>query len=209
MKTLVIGANGKIGRKLVARLGRDGDVRAMVRDEMQREPLEALGAEVVVGDLEGEYEHALEGCGALVFTAGSGGHTGADKTLLVDLWGALKTIRACRAHGVGRYVMVSSREAGDPDRSPGKIRHYVVAKHVADDYLQRSDLDFTILRPGRLLDEPGTGRVRTDRPAEPEQVIPRDDVAEALNLCLKSDRTIGRIFQLYRGNTPLAEALGI
>lgn len=208
MKTLVIGANGQIGKQLVGKLAARGEsVRAMVRSEAQRSALEELGVEVVIGDLEGAFAPALDGCQALVFTAGSGGHTGGDKTLLVDLWGALKTFQACQAQGVRRYLMVSARSADDPDQGPAAIRHYLVAKHVADDYLQRSGLDYTILRPGRLTNDPGTGHIRTTRPAGPEQIIPREDVADVLLACLADDRTIGKTFELYQGSTPILEAL--
>ncbi len=132
MKTLVIGAHGKIGRRLVERLGRAGmPVRAMIRNEGQRRELEAPGVEVVPGDLEGTFENALSGCDAVVFTAGSGGHTGPDKTLLVDLWGAIKTIRACEHLGIRRYIMISARNAGDPDSGPDSRKPYLLAKHLA------------------------------------------------------------------------------
>jgi uncharacterized protein YbjT (DUF2867 family) len=208
-KTLVIGANGKIGRRLVARLARAGlPVRAMLRSDAQRPDLEALGAEVVIGDLEGEFEQALDGCDKVVFTAGSGGHTGPDKTFTVDLWGALKTIRACEEKHIPRYIMVSARNAGDPDSGPAARRPYLIAKHLADEALQRSDLQYTILRPGKLTEDPGTGRVRTTRPEPDDQYISRDDVAEAIVFCLQNDATVGKIVLLFHGDTPIADALG-
>lgn len=207
-KTLIIGANGQVGRRLVARLAEHGvPVRAMVRNEGQRSDLEALGAEVVTGDLEGAFVHALDGCDALVFTAGSGAGTGADKTLMVDLWGACKTIDACTASGPRRYVMVSARNAGDPDEGPEALRPYLVAKHFADAYLMRSGLAYTILRPGRLTDEPGTGRIRTTTPPADEQAIPRDDVAAAIHACLTDEATTGATIELYTGETLIPEAL--
>lgn len=209
MKTLVIGASGGIGSRLVRRLVGNGQpVRAMVRDETRRTALENAGAEVVIGDLEGGFRHALEGCDAVVFSAGSGARTGADKTMLIDLWGAVKTIDACRELGIARCVMISSRRAGDPDAGPAKMRHYLVAKHLADRHLLASGLEYTILRPGRLTDDPGTGLVRTSRPPEPEQVIPRDDVAEAVRVCLDSTATVGHVYELYQGDTPIPRALG-
>lgn len=209
MKTLVVGAHGRIGRLLVPKLVERGiPVRAMVRAEAQRDDLEALGAEVVVADLEGEIEDAVSGCDALVFTAGSGAKTGADKTLLVDLWGVVKTIRACRDRSCRRFVLVSARRVEDPDRGPEAMRHYLVAKHVADDYLCRSGLDFTILRPGRLTDGPGQGRIRTTRPEDPDaQTVPREDVAEAIASCLTEVATIGHVVELHTGDRPIADAL--
>lgn len=208
MKTVIIGANGQIGRCLVNKLVQTGhDIRAMVRNDDQRQELEDMGAEVVIGDLEGDFEHALEGCAALIFTAGSGGKTGADKTILVDMWGAIKTISACENAGLKRYIMVSSRDAGDPDQGSRAIRHYNVAKHIADDYLIRSSLDYTILRPGQLTNLEGTGLIQTERPRQEMQTITRDDVAEAIMVCLDEKDTIGRIVELYQGETPIKEAL--
>jgi len=209
MKILIIGANGKIGRRLTERLANSGHaVRAMIRKKEQRDALEKLGAEVVIGDLEGEFAHALESCDALVFTAGSGGETGADKTILVDLWGAIKTIEACSKRRIKRFIMISSRNAGDPENSKPAILHYNVAKHIADDYLINSMLDYTILRPGRLTDEPGTGRIRTSRPSVEEQSISRDDVAAVAQYCLEHDDTIGKIIELYQGDETIADVLG-
>jgi uncharacterized protein YbjT (DUF2867 family) len=209
MKTLVIGAHGKIGRVLCSKLVSAGrPVRAMVRQEAQRSALEQRGAEVVLGDLEGAFEHALEGCDALVFTAGSGGHTGGDKTLLVDLWGALRTLRACEARGVRRYLMVSALRAHDPDAGRPALRHYLVAKKIADEYLERTALDYTIVRPGRLTDDPGKGRVQLGPPGSVSAgEIAREDVAEMLVACLAAPRTRRSCFDLVTGSTPIAEAL--
>lgn len=207
-KTLVIGANGKIGRRLLARLVQAGEpARAMVRSEEQRAALENLGAEAVTGDLEGDFMQALNGCDKVVFTAGSGGHTGPDRTFTVDLWGAIKTIRACEAQGIQRYIMVSARNAGDPDSGPASRKPYLIAKHLADEALQHSRLDYTILRPGKLTDAAGTGRVRTTRPEPDEQYISRDDVADAIVFCLQEPATIGKTLLLFHGDTPIADAL--
>jgi uncharacterized protein YbjT (DUF2867 family) len=179
----------------------------MVRSEDQRRALEDLGAEVVLGDLEGEFEAAMQGCDAVVFTAGSGAATGPDKTFAVDLWGAIKTMRACEKLGIRRYIMVSARNAGDPDSGPVERRPYLIAKHLADEELMRRPLDYTILRPGKLTDDAGTGRVRTTRPAEPDQHITRDDVADAILFCLQNGAAIGRTVLLFQGDTPIEKAL--
>jgi len=208
MKILIIGANGQIGKRLTKLLADSNHhIRAMVRKEEQRPGLEALGAEVVPGDLEGDFDHALDGCDAVVFTAGSGPSTGADKTILIDMWGAMKTMDACINKSVKRFIMVSSRNAGDPDNGPAKIRHYNVAKHIADEYLQRSNLDYTILRPGKLTDDEGTGHITITRPDSDRQSITRDDVAACIVFCLENPGTIGTIAELYQGDSLISEAL--
>ena len=206
MNVAVIGAHGQIGQLLVPKLLAGGmDVRAMVRGEEQRE---ALGATAILGDLEGDFEHVLEGCDAVVFTAGSGGHTGGDMTLRIDLWGAVRSYAVCAQHGVRRYLMVSAIGAQDPPPGRERIKHYLVAKHIADDYLQRSGLDFTIVRPGKLLNEPGTGHIATG-PELLEQggSIPREDVADTIVACLRDDSSIGKAFNLVSGATPIADAI--
>lgn len=209
MKILIVGANGKVGRRLVPLLVERGhSVRSLLRDEDQRAWHEEAGAEAVVGDLEGDVSSALEGMDACVFTAGSGGSTGKDKTLVVDLWGAVKTYRACADRGVSRYVMVSARRAGDPDRGGEGIRPYLVAKHAADELLAHSGLDFTILRPGRLSDDEPSGRIVTatdlgDREGE----IPRADVAEAVAVALENPDTIGLTVEMLAGDEPIEKAL--
>jgi len=203
MTTLVIGANGKIGRRLVARGAERGlGLRAMVRDPAQRD---GLPTEVVVADLLGALDAAFEGADAVVFTAGSGPHTGYDGTLLIDLHGAVRAIDAAEAHGVKHFVMVSALRVEDVLGGPEKLRPYLAAKDAADRILRASGVPYTILRPGRLTDEAGTGRVRTELGDGPN-TIPREDVAEALAVLLEGDAT-GRTIDLVSGDTPIADAL--
>lgn len=209
MTTLIIGANGQIGRLLIEELVAEGErPRAMIRDPGQAADLEAMGAEPVVADLEGDFAHALAGADRVVFTAGSGPKTGPDKTILVDLWGAMKAVDAARGAGVEHFVMVSSRGAEDPENGPQKIKPYSVCKKVADDYLMASGVTFTILRPGRLTDDPATDGVTTSRPDDPnEQWITRHDVARAIVFCLADERTRGEVYPLFHGEQSLDEAL--
>lgn len=207
MTTLIVGASGNIGRIVASSLSDLGrPPRALVR--RPDTALEDMGAEVVLGDLEQGIGDALAGCDSVVFTAGSGGHTGADKTILVDLWGAIKAIDAANEAGVRHFVMVSSRGAEDPDRGPTTIKHYTVCKKLADDHLVRSGLGYTILRPGRLTDDSATGRVDTLAPDDLNaQRISRADVAGAVVHCLETPATVGRIYPLFQGSTRIQDAL--
>lgn len=209
MTTLVIGAHGQIGQLLIKRLAANGDTpRAMIRSQEQADTIKALGGEPVIADLEGDFSAALEGCDRVVFTAGSGGHTGADKTVLIDLWGAIKAVDAAKAAGITQFVMVSSRGAENPDGGPSRIRHYTVCKHLADKHLINSGVTYSILRPGRLTDDPATEQVRTDWPASlEEQWIPRADVANAIAHCLHSAATHNKIYPLFHGEQCLDQAL--
>lgn len=105
--------------------------------------------------------------------------------------------------------MISSRGAQNPDNGPERIKPYLIAKHAADQALRQSSLDYTILQPGRLLDEEGTGLVTTSRPqAAEQQVISRDDVALAATFCLDDEATIGETVELFKGHIPIIKALG-
>jgi uncharacterized protein YbjT (DUF2867 family) len=207
----VVGANGQIGQHLI-RLLRESDehtVRAMVRKKEQAEYFESLGVETVVANLEGSVEEiaeAAKGCEAIVFTAGSGGHTGADKTLLVDLDGAVKTIEAAEKIGIKRFIMVSAIQAHRRENWNDKIKHYYVAKHYADKILEQSDLTYTIIRPGWLLNEPGTGKVSVAENLI-RGSIPREDVAKTILASLNEEHTFNRSFDLVSGETQISDAL--
>ncbi|WP_042665142.1 SDR family oxidoreductase [Haloferax sp. ATB1] len=210
MQVAVIGANGGIGRELLPRLADAGhDPIGVVRDESQFEAVRDRGGEPRLGDLEGDFDEALDGADAVVFTAGSGGSTGADKTLMVDLWGARRVVDACVDADIDRFVMISSVGAGDPLAGPEPLRPYLVAKRCADDYLEQSGLDATILRPTRLTDADGTGTVSltVDDLDGDTAEIPRADVAGAVVACLDIDRTVGETMHLTSGETPIERAL--
>jgi uncharacterized protein YbjT (DUF2867 family) len=213
MKTLVVGANGQIGKQLVGLIQDSGSQTAiaMIRRQEQASHFESLGAETAIVDLEGEIEDiakAAEGVDAIVFTAGSGPHTGADKTLMIDLDGAVKTIKAAEKAGVKRFVMVSSFDTTRKaiQEAPESFAPYVVAKHYADEWLRGTDLDYTIVHPGRLTNEDGTGKVEIAGEVERGDV-PREDVAQVLFGCLEDDSTIGKEFQVVSGLTGVKEAL--
>jgi nucleoside-diphosphate-sugar epimerase len=210
MVVAVIGANGGIGRWLLSRLDDAGHQPiGIVRSRDQFDEVRDRGGEPRHGDLEGMFSPALDGADAVVFTAGAGGSTGWDKTILVDLWGAKRTVDACEERGIDRFVMISSRGAGDPESRQGPLKPYIVAKHFADRALQQSSLDETILRPTRLTDEAGTGHVASYFDTDPGagDDIPRADVAQAVVECLDNDATLGHAIALYGGDTPIAEAL--
>ncbi|PYE36582.1 SDR family oxidoreductase [Psychrobacter fozii] len=208
-KILVIGANGQIGKIVVELLhNQDRPVVAMVRSKPQAEKLENMGVEVVVGDLETDFEHAFKDCDKVVFSAGSGGNTGDDKTLLIDLWAAKKAVDYSLKEGIQHFVMVSGLGAQDPDEFESEIKPYLVAKYFADYYLIESGLEYTILRPGSLTNENGTGLVRTTRAESfKELIIPREDVAATITYCLNADNTKGKTFELYSGKESIRESL--
>ncbi|MCG6658460.1 SDR family oxidoreductase [Halomonas campisalis] len=210
MKTLVIGANGQIGRQFCELAHRAGEpIRAMIRDPGQQAWFGERGIETVVADLEGDFQHAFDGCDQVVFTAGSGPHTGPDKTLLIDLYGAIRTIDLASERGVSRLLMVSAMRAENPQAAPEKLRPYMAAKFAADAYLRSSQVPHVILKPGRLTDETASERLATSlEESGGENRISRGNVAHALLHLLKARALVDREFVLLDGTRPIDAALG-
>lgn len=211
MKVLVVGANGQIGKILCEKLSKNQFYTpiAMIRHEEQSTYFKELGVKTVLGDVEKSVDHLAEviyGSDAIVFTAGSGGHTGYDKTLLVDLDGAVKTMEAAEKVGVRRFIMISAIQAHNRENWNKNILPYFVAKHYADRILQQSDLDYTIIRPGGLLNEAGTGKVSIGENLE-HSTIPREDVASMIIACLEHEHTYHRSFDLVSGSITIDEAV--
>jgi uncharacterized protein YbjT (DUF2867 family) len=211
MKVVVVGANGQIGKTLVRFLKEDAGHSpvAMVRKEEQVELFKNECLDTVLADLEGSVDslvHAVEGSDANVFAAGSGGSTGADKTLLIDLDGAAKMVEAADIAGVKRFVMVSALQANNREKWNEKIRPYYAAKHYADKVLVASDLNYTIVRPGFLLNEAGTGRVKIVENLE-RGSIPREDVARVLFEILAAENTYKKSFDLISGDDRIQDAV--
>jgi uncharacterized protein YbjT (DUF2867 family) len=212
MKVLVIGANGQIGQQVVKLIQESDEhtVRAMVRDEAQVTDLQAKGVKAVIANLEGSVDEiatAMQGCDAVIFSAGSGGHTGPDKTLLVDLDGAVKSMEAAEKIGVHRYVMVSAIQAHNRESwANSPIKPYMVAKHFADKALVSSNLNYTIVRPGALTNDAGTGRVSASENLQRDS-ISREDVAHTLIAALNEENTYRRSFDLVAGDTAISDAL--
>lgn len=210
MDVLVAGGHGKIAMHLLRLLAARGDrARGLIRNPDHAADLEAVGAGSVVCDLESEEDVAphLRGANAVVFAAGAGAGSGPERKRTVDLGGAVKLIAAARETGVARYVIVSSIGAGDPESADEQMRPYQQAKHDADAALASSGLDFTIVRPGRLTDDPATGQVTLAEHVERAEV-PREDVAAVLVAVLDSDATIGGTYELVGGQTPVDDAVG-
>lgn len=206
MKVLVIGANGNTATRLIERLvASEHDPIAMIRTPAHREKFDKLGVSTVLADLEYPIDHAVQGCDAVIFAAGSGGKTGKDKTVLVDHIGAIRSMVAAQVQGVRRYIMLSSINNDVNSQSP--IAHYHRAKAHADNYLIESDLDYTIVCPGGLTDEAGTELVSVSDKLQGKGLTSRDNLAAALVACLDCDNTIGRSFSLLDGDTPLSDAL--
>lgn len=213
MRVLVAGAHGKTARRLVRMLVEDGhEVRGLVRKEEQMEDVEADGAEPVLVDLEteeveGGIGKAAEGCDAIVFAAGAGPGSGAERKETMDFGGAAKLVEAAEEIGVRRYLMLSSMGAGDPEGGSEAMRPYLLAKARADERLKKSGLDYTIIRPGSLTEDEGTGRIEAAEQLGRHGEIPREDVARTFAVALENENTYYKTFEILSGDTQIPEEI--
>lgn len=210
MFIVIAGGHGKIALKLGATLVADGSqVRGLIRNPDHSADLDAVGVVPVVCDLEDAdpgLADIIEGAAAVVFAAGAGPGSGAARKQTMDRDGAIKLMDACYRAGVRRYLMVSALGARHVAGSGGVFAAYLRAKAQADEALARSGLDYTIVRPGSLTDEPGSGRIEVaDR--LPGGSISRADVAETLIAVLDSPNTINKAFDVVGGPTPIRNAI--
>ena len=212
MKVLVAGAHGKTARRLVRMLAESGhEVWGLVRKEEQMPNVEADGAEPVLVDLEEDgvetVGRGVEGCDAVVFAAGAGPGSGAARKETMDYGGAAKLVEAAEKHGVRRYLMLSSMGADDPESGSEAMQPYLFAKARADERLQESDLDYTIIRPGSLTEEEGAGRIEAAEVLGRRGELPREDVARTFAEALEMPNTYRKTFEIIGGETPIREAL--
>jgi uncharacterized protein YbjT (DUF2867 family) len=211
MDIVIAGGHGQIARRLATLLVARGDrVRGLIRNPDHEADLRADGTEPVVLDLEQasveDVAGAIAGADAVVFAAGAGPGSGAQRKLTVDRDGAVKLLAAARSAAVERYVIVSSIGAEQPPDGDDVFSVYLRAKAQADEALAASDRAWTIVRPGSLTDEPATGRVRlTAEPVRGE--VSRDDVAATLAEVLHEPRSSGLTFYANGGDEPVAQAL--
>jgi nucleoside-diphosphate-sugar epimerase len=213
-RIVIAGGHGKIALVLERLLSQRGDsVAGFIRNPAHAADLEAAGAEPLVVDLEkasvDEVAAHLQGADAVVFAAGAGPGSGAARKETVDRDGAILLADAAEAANVRRYVMVSSTgaDANAADSKDPVFTVYLRAKGAADDNIRaRAALDSTIVRPGHLTNDPGTGRVEiSDQTLRGN--IPREDVAAVLLAVLDTPGTAGQTFELISGDTPIDEAI--
>jgi uncharacterized protein YbjT (DUF2867 family) len=211
MNVAIAGAHGQIALRLTRLLAGDGNrVTGLIRNPDHAADVSLAGASPVVCDLEqasvDEIASAVDGVDAVVFAAGAGPGSGADRKLTVDRDGAIKLLRAATNIGAGRYLMVSGSGVENPPAGDGVFEIYMRAKAEADAAVASSDLQWTILRPGGLTDDPGTGHVRIDHAPFSGQV-PRDDVARVLARLLRDARGARQILYLSSGDRAIDQAL--
>jgi uncharacterized protein YbjT (DUF2867 family) len=209
MDVVIAGGHGKIGLQLGKLLAERGDrVRGLIRKPEQADDLVEGGIEPVLCDLEAEDDVAkrVGGADAIVFAAGAGPGSGPERKWALDYGGAVKLIAAAKKAGISRYVIVSSMGADANAPGDDTFSVYLQAKGRADDAVRASGLDATVVRPGRLTNDPGPGRVHLGT-SVPRGEVSRDDVAEVLAAVLHEPATAGKTVDLVGGDVPVAEAV--
>ena len=211
MDVVIAGGHGQVARALArALVGRGDQVRGLIRNPDHAGDLRQDGSDPVVLDLESaspqEIAERLAGADAAVFAAGAGPGSGPERKWTVDRDGAVKLLDAARLADVPRYVIVSSVGTDDPPDGDDVFSVYLRAKAEADRAVAESDREWTIVRPGRLTDDPGSGRVRISLEAFRGQV-PREDVAGVLAEILHAPATAGRTLYVNRGDEPMEQAV--
>jgi uncharacterized protein YbjT (DUF2867 family) len=209
----VVGGHGQIARLLHPLLLEHGrQPVALVRSDAQRAAVEELGAHARLLNIEQAdataFASAFQGCDAVVFAAGGGPDGNATRKRTVDLEGSLKSISGAHAAGITRFVQVSAIGVDDalPEDTDAVWRAYVEAKRDADEAVRMSGLDWTILRPGRLTDDPGAGLVALGS-AVTRGEVPRADVAAVVAAVIDDDRALGRQWNLVGGELTVDEAI--
>jgi uncharacterized protein YbjT (DUF2867 family) len=205
MDVVVGGGHGQIGLRLLRLLAEGGHrARGLIRNPEHAPDLEQAGAEAVICDMEAldDISGCCEGADAVVFAAGAGPGSGPERKQTVDYGAAVKLMEA----GIRRYVMVSAISADRPEEWSEPMRPYYQAKADADKRLLEAGLEHTIVRPGSLTDDPGTGLVTVGTGLAGGSV-PREDVAATLLAVLETPSSVGKVFELLSGDTPVEEAV--
>lgn len=213
MRVVIAGGHGKIALVLERLLaGRGDEVVGLIRNPAHAGEVEATGARAVVCDLEAatvvDLASHLTGADAVVFAAGAGPGSGAGRKDTVDRGAAVLLADAATAAGVSRYVQISSINADNapPPGTDDVFAAYLRAKKAAEDDLRPRPLDWTIVRPGRLTDDPPVGTV-TLAPKVAGGAVTRADVAAVLVALLDTPASIGKVLELVGGDTPVADAV--
>lgn len=208
MNIVIAGAHGQIAMLLHPMLSKQGhNVRGLIRKPEQSAELLKAGAVPVVVDIEKEDDisDAVGEADAVVFAAGAGPGSGKERKWTVDRDGAIKLIKAAKKNGINRYVMISAMGLDTP-RGDEEFQIYQKAKAEADQALRKSGLDYTIVKPGRLTNEPGTGKVKIARNLDQGEV-PREDVASVLLHVLEDHKATGMELDLISGENSIESEL--
>ncbi|MEG3136225.1 SDR family oxidoreductase [Rouxiella sp. T17] len=212
-KVAIVGAHGQIGKLIIKHLRAQGhEALGIARKEEQIPALRKLGADTVLLDIENatadQLATGMKNVDAVVFAAGAGGGSTAERKHTVDYAGSVLLAEAAKLAGVSRYVQISAVGVDDPLKpdTDAVWKAYIEAKRDADISLRASGLEWTIIRPGPLTNEPATGMVTLSESAGRGEVT-REDVALVVVAAIDAPSSIGKQWELRGGNTPIRDAV--
>lgn len=212
-KIAIVGGHGKIAMSLTRQLAARGDeVLNIFRNPDHGQDVMEAGGTPLVFDLEksdgDDLARNLKGFDAVVFAAGGGPNSGVERKQTVDRDGSVLSAKAAGKAGVNRFVQVSAISVEEPvaEDASEQWKAYVEAKRDADEELKKTALDWTILRPGGLTDDDGTGKIQLAEKLERGQ-IPREDVAATIVAVLDEPASAGKVWELVGGDTPIGDAI--
>lgn len=201
---LVAGANGTTGKKIITLLEKSQYFNpiAMVRKKEQQQQFETRNIKTVLADLEQDVSHSVKNIDKVIFAAGSGGK----KVKEVDEKGAIKLITEAKKAKVKKFVMLSSMGADRPEEAED-LKDYLQAKHNADEFLKKSTINYSIVRPGSLTNEKGIGKIELEQKLNKRGEISRDDVAQTLVRVLHDSAKPNETFEIIKGNTLIGKEI--
>ncbi|HET7327206.1 MAG TPA: NAD(P)H-binding protein [Nocardioidaceae bacterium] len=212
MRIVIAGGHGQIALRLTRLLSTRHEVVGLIRNPDHRDDVVAAGGEAEVIDLETAdtdvVATVLQSADAAVFAAGAGPGSGVARKETVDRGAAALLGQACEEAAVRRHVQISSMgvdRADDPDLDE-VMAAYLRAKGAAEADLRGRDLDWTVLRPGRLTNDDPTGRVELGASTGYGEVS-RDDVAAVIAALLETGAGSRQTLQAVGGDTPINDAV--
>ncbi|PPK92566.1 MULTISPECIES: SDR family oxidoreductase [Nonlabens] len=203
-KVLVAGATGTTGKQIVNLLNESQyfEPVAMIRKEEQKAQFEAQNVKWVMGDLSQDISHTFKNIDKVIFAAGSGGK----KVVEIDQEGAKKVVDGAITNDIKKFVMLSSMGADNPEEAD-QLVEYLKAKHNADVYLKNSGLNYTIVRPGSLINDNASNHIELSHKLNKHGEISRADVAQTLTRALHDDTANKETFEIIKGDTLISKAL--
>lgn len=205
---LVAGATGLTGKHIINLL-KDSDRYtpiALVRKKEDKEQFEKDGVDARLGDLSGDLKGVMADMDKAIFAAGSGSSTPESATIEIDQKGAIQLIKQAESYNTSKFVMLSAMNADHPEKW-GDMQTYYKAKHEADEVLRSAKLKYSIVRPGALTKDGGTGKVKIAENIEESGKISREDVAKVLVKCLDDACATQKSFDLLSGDTEIDDAI--
>jgi|UPI0004078E9A uncharacterized protein YbjT (DUF2867 family) len=208
MKVIVFGAHGEVGEHVIKKLKQKNyQSLAVVGKGMQMEEAKNRGADESAVYEEMRMDDFFEGGCTVIYLSDVNQKAQSDKTVLIDHDGLEETVKKAKENGVQRFIMLSAVKAHENTEEPGGPSR-IGGKHKADEFLRDSGLNYTVILPGKLTDQPGTGKILVSEAGMGERDdIPRDDIAAVLVEAIEIENVFNKTISVTAGEKEIVEAL--